>query len=295
MQPLLLLAIGAIDVIGYYGNSGNAVPAIPKLGDIHGGYNVLIITFASPDAEGGFHLDIQGPYANDRAALAADIARWKAGKDEHGRTRSVLVSVGGQNGGWPDGLPVEKLWAGLEALMRELGLDGLDVDLEGAAVEAAASLAEVARRLVAAGKLCTAAPEAAQSSLSAYLELLPLLSWVHPQFYKCVPSLSFPSRRLSRPQQRPQRRDESFPPQRDALAKALDRERLAGGAIGGELLGRGAGSGGQGCQAQTRAARDAGSGHAAGRREQQRLGLGQAAGAGAGGQGEPRRDVGRCV
>merc|ERR1719272_1791046 len=71
---------GKLDIIGYYGNSGNAVSAIPKFADIHTSYNVLILTFAAVDAAGNFSLIIQGPYQHNMTALAADLGAWNAGK-----------------------------------------------------------------------------------------------------------------------------------------------------------------------------------------------------------------------
>jgi hypothetical protein len=54
---------GAVDCIGYYGNSGLEVGEIPLIGDIDGNYNVIILTFAAISSNGTFSLDgqIQGP------------------------------------------------------------------------------------------------------------------------------------------------------------------------------------------------------------------------------------------
>ena len=119
------------DIVGYYGNSGAAISFIPTLDAVHQNYNVLILTFASIDVLGNVSLDIQGPYQSDRAKLKADILVWKARVDPYSRTRAVLVSVGGQNGQWPSGLPADTVEAGLRAFMLEYELDGLDIDLEG--------------------------------------------------------------------------------------------------------------------------------------------------------------------
>lgn len=161
--------------------------SIPKLADIHGSYNVLILTFASVDAGGNFSLDIQGPYEHDLPGLAEDMKTWKAVKDKYGRRRLALFSIGGQNGHW-SGLPASTILAGMTAFMEAYHLDGLDIDLEGPSVGSASSLLSVVDTLTKMGKIVTAAPEAAYGPLVAYEELLPHLSWVHPQFYNNGPN-----------------------------------------------------------------------------------------------------------
>lgn len=180
---------GGIDIIGYYGNSGNAVSSIPRIMDIHPNYNVIILTFADIDGSGHFSLDgfIQGPYEKDLDSLKADIATWKTVADPFGRRKLALVSIGGQNGRWP-GVDASKLEAGLNDFMAEYHLDGLDVDLEGSAVSGATSLIPVVNSLISNGKVVTAAPEAAQGPLTSYVDILPHLSWVHPQFYNNGPN-----------------------------------------------------------------------------------------------------------
>jgi len=180
---------GGIDIIGYYGNSGNAVSSIPRIADIHPNYNVIILTFADIDGSGTFSLDgfIQGPYEKDLASLAADIQTWKKVADPFGRRKLALVSIGGQNGRWP-GVDASKLLAGLNNFMAEFHLDGLDVDLEGSAVSGATSLIPVIKSLTSNGKVVTAAPEAAQGPLTSYKEIMQYLSWVHPQFYNNGPN-----------------------------------------------------------------------------------------------------------
>ena len=180
---------GGLDVVGYYGNSGSAVSAIPRLADIHPAYNVLILKFATIDASGNATIDLQGPYEKNLTGLAADVQAWRGAADAWGRPRRALVSIGGQNGRWPGGLPAATVLSGLEALFAQLGgLDGLDVDLESGSLSAAASLVPVVDALTKQGMTVTAAPEAAQSSLDAYAALLPHLSWVHPQFYNNGPN-----------------------------------------------------------------------------------------------------------
>lgn len=178
----------SLDIIGYYGNSGNALSSIPRLSDVHPNYNVIILTFASIDKGGNFALEIQGPYEKDLATLASDIRAWKTLKDPFGRRKLAMVSIGGQNGRWPSGVSASAIEAGLNSFMQEFDLDGLDVDLEGSAVSAATSLVPVIQSLTSKGKVVTAAPEAAQGPLSAYKDILKYLSWVHPQFYNNGPN-----------------------------------------------------------------------------------------------------------
>lgn len=161
---------------------------IPKFADVHENYNVIILTFASISGSGEFSLDIQGPYEKDMDALAADLKAWKAIPDKWGRTRMALVSIGGQNGNWPSGVSTAQLEAGLDKFMDQFGLDGLDIDLEGGSVSAAATLVSVIQSLTSKGKIVTAAPEAAQSPLTAYKDMLKYLTWVHPQFYNNPPN-----------------------------------------------------------------------------------------------------------
>ena len=184
-----------IDIIGYYGNSGNAVSFIPKITDIPIEYNILIVTFADfPSIESPIELKIQGPYSGSYvfpdkpSQLIEDMAIWKSRSDPYGRSRKALISIGGQNGHFPsDGDPViikNKLVEFIDAY----NFDGLDIDLEGSSVQSADSLTEVITYLRNNGYLVTAAPEAAQSPLNGYESIIPLLDWVHPQFYNNGPN-----------------------------------------------------------------------------------------------------------
>jgi chitinase len=186
---LLRLVSGTPDIIGYYGNSGNAVSFIPLLPEIHPNYNILILTFAEIDGTtGAVTLDIQGPYEKDKPAMAADIQAWKAQPDPFGRKKHILFSIGGQNGRWPSGLSPETIESGMMAFITQYDLDGLDIDLEGQAVSAASSLIPVIKSLTQRGLVVTAAPEAAQGPLVAYQTMLSYLTWVHPQFYNNGPN-----------------------------------------------------------------------------------------------------------
>eukprot|EP00756_Hemistasia_phaeocysticola_P056294 Hpha_TRINITY_DN3238_c0_g1::TRINITY_DN3238_c0_g1_i1::g.185818::m.185818 len=185
---LLQVCSAAVDVIGYYGNSGNAVSDIPTISGVHENYNIIIITFASLDTSGNVTLDIQGPYQKNLPGLASAIAEWKQGKDPFGRERKALVSIGGQNGRWPSGITAGAIEAGLGSFMKEFNLDGLDIDLEGSAVSAATSLVPVIKSLTSQGKIVTAAVEAAQGPLDGYKNILSLCTWVHPQFYNNPPN-----------------------------------------------------------------------------------------------------------
>lgn len=179
---------GGIDIIGYYGNSGNAIASIPRIAGIHPNYNVIILTFASIDGSGNFGLEIQGPYENDLPGLASDIKAWKTVSDPFGRRKLALISIGGQNGRWPSGVDASELEAGLDSFMSQFNLDGLDVDLEGNSVGQAKTLIPVIQSLTSRGKVVTAAPEAALGPLNGYKDMLKYLTWVHPQFYNNGPN-----------------------------------------------------------------------------------------------------------
>jgi len=192
---IMLLSVTAnssktcLDVIGYYGNSGNAVASIPKLADIDDNYNVLILTFLDIAQNGTFtDLDIQGPYSGDTDGLKKDVQTWKSGTDLYGQNRLVLASIGGQNGRWPSGVTSAALETGALTFLQDYGLDGLDLDLEGPLVQDASTLVSVVNTLRSKGYVVTAAPEAAQSSLVPYESLIPHLNWVHPQFYNNGPN-----------------------------------------------------------------------------------------------------------
>lgn len=184
-----------IDIIGYYGNSGSVAESIPLIKDIPDEYNVLIITFASfPTAEDPIEFNIIGPYYGDYVfpqkpdQLIQDLALWKGRSDPYGRQRKVLVSIGGENGSFPSQGDPEVIKEKLVEFIEAYDLDGLDIDLEGKAVAGAGLLVEVIKALRGSGYLVTAAPEAAQTPLNAYESILPLLDWVHPQFYNNGPN-----------------------------------------------------------------------------------------------------------
>lgn len=177
-----------LDVIGYYGNAGNAVSSIPLLNEIDTNYNVIILTFVDIASNGTFTgFDIQGPYASNPSQLKKDILSWKSVKQD-GRRRLVLASIGGQNGRWPSGVTSDAISKGAIIFLHEYGLDGLDLDLEGPLVQEADTLVAVAKTLVGENFIVTAAPEAAQSSLVPYESIVPYLTWVHPQFYNNGPN-----------------------------------------------------------------------------------------------------------
>jgi chitinase len=193
LQSLFLLGLvsgvaSKVDVVGYYGNSGNAVPYIPLFRNINANYNIVIITFANFDRNGALTLDIQGPYAKNFTGLASDIQAWKAGSDKYGRRRAVLVSIGGQNGNWPGGLTPAQIQTGLTNFINQFHLDGFDIDLEAGAIGGASTMLSVIQSFVSSGKIVTAAPEASQGPLNAYQKILSALTWVHPQFYNNPPN-----------------------------------------------------------------------------------------------------------
>ena len=177
-----------VDIIGYYGNSGNALESIPLLTDIPCYYNIVILTFANFDDAGSIDFQIQGPYRGALEMLKADILTWKRGVDPYGRARRILFSIGGQDGHWPTGLTAAQVNTEINRFLDEYALDGVDIDLEGSAVESASVLMETIMSLRARGMMVTAAPEAAQGPLMAYASILPLIDWVHPQFYNNGPN-----------------------------------------------------------------------------------------------------------
>jgi len=177
-----------VNVIGYYGNSGNAEDAIPLLTEVPCYYNILILTFANFDEDGEILFELQGPYANDLEQMKADIQVWKAQTDPYGRERKALFSIGGQNGHWPTNLTAGQVKEAINAFIDEYDLDGVDIDLEGGAVASASTLTDAVVDLRQKGMLVTAAPEAAQGPLEAYASILPYIDWVHPQFYNNGPN-----------------------------------------------------------------------------------------------------------
>lgn len=180
-----------VDVIGYHGNSGNAVSKIPLLTDVPCYYNILILTFANFDKNSNkLTFEMQGPYENDTnlSQYKKDIKSWKSKTDPFGRQRKVLFSIGGQNGHWPESLSASQVESEIMGFLQEYDLDGLDVDLEGSSVASANTLIDVIKKLRKQGYLVTGAPEAAQTPLNAYASIIPLLDWVHPQFYNNPPN-----------------------------------------------------------------------------------------------------------
>jgi len=184
-----------IDIIGYYGNSGNVQSFIPRITDIPSEYNILIVTFADfPSIEGPIELQIIGPYSGNYvfpdkpSQLIDDMAIWKGRSDPYGRSRKALISIGGQNGHFPSDGDPDIIRDKLVEFIDAYNFDGLDIDLEGSTVQSTGSLTEVITYLINNGYVVTAAPEAAQSSLNAYKPIIPLLSWVHPQFYNNGPN-----------------------------------------------------------------------------------------------------------
>ena len=151
-------------------------------------YNVLIITFANLNEQGQMDFDIQGPYENDLELMKTHIAEWKKGSDPYGRERLALFSMGGQNGKWPAGLTELQVETAISDFIDAFSLDGLDVDLEGHAVEEAKTMLPAIKTLTTQGYVVTAAPEASQGPLNGYDSILLELDWLHPQFYNNPPN-----------------------------------------------------------------------------------------------------------
>lgn len=178
-----------VNVVGYYGNSGNAVSSIPRLEDINSVYNVLIFTFANWQG-GNIVLQIQGPYTLN--TLKGAISSWKSSADPWGRSKHALISFGGENGNWPN-LDDSTLTQRIHEFCDQNSFDGIDIDLESSTVSGVSknhnAFVTLKERF---GYIMTAAPEAAQYPMNAYQSLLPLLTWVHPQFYNNPPNAIIP-------------------------------------------------------------------------------------------------------
>jgi len=179
----------SLNIIGYYGNSGGqGCPngsCIPHVIDIPEEYNVVVFNFINFDADSNIEFLIGGPDQND---IADQVDAWKAIADPWGRHKHALISLGGQNGNWPSGLSAAVLEDKMIDFMDEYNLDGLDVDLEGAALAGGDTVGEVLVGLKDAGYVLAAAPEAAQGPLNAYANVIPHLTYLHPQFYNNGPN-----------------------------------------------------------------------------------------------------------
>merc|ERR1711972_839680 len=97
--------------------------------------------------------------------MKADIKTWKAKADAYGRGRKVLISIGGQNGVWPTGLTEKQIEDAIVGFIKEYDLDGLDIDLEGKAIEEAKTVLSTVIYLRKQGYTVTAAPEASMGPL----------------------------------------------------------------------------------------------------------------------------------
>jgi hypothetical protein len=178
-----------LNIIGYYGNSGGSGcpdgSCIPKVMDIPAEYNVVVFNFINFDANSNIEFLIGGPDQND---IANQVTAWKNVADPWGRQKHALISLGGQNGSWPSGLSAAVLEEKMIQFMDQYNLDGLDVDLEGSALSGGDTVGEVLVGLKAKGYVLAAAPEAAQGPLNAYENVIPHLTYIHPQFYNNGPN-----------------------------------------------------------------------------------------------------------
>jgi len=187
-----------VNIIGYWGNSGAAKGRLPRIAELHPNYNVVILTFANLADSGEMVFEVQADKACCAAGAAyqsmddlkTELAAWKIAPDPWGRRRTVLISIGGQNGHWPADSACGQacVLSALRSFFDEYHCDGLDVDLEGSHVASASSLVPVIQTLRASGKIVSAAPEAAQGPLEAYAAILPLLDYLTPQFYNNPPN-----------------------------------------------------------------------------------------------------------
>jgi len=183
-------ASDAVNLIGYYGNSGDCAMdgCTPTFDEIPAAYNVIIMTFLNIDDNHDLKFEISSEAPVQLSNLATEIQNWKQSRDPWGRQKLVLVSLGGQNGHWPSTISDAEVIQKLGDFLRTHNLDGIDIDFEAGAIQFVEKNIEAFRSLKNEGFVLCAAPEAAQSPLTAYRPILKDLDWVHPQFYNNPPN-----------------------------------------------------------------------------------------------------------
>jgi len=179
-----------VNLIGYYGNSGACAMngCTPTFDEIPPAYNVIIMTFLNIDDNHNLKFEISSKAPVQLDNLASEIQSWKQSADPWGRQKLVLVSLGGQNGHWPSTISDAEVVQKLGNFLRTHKLDGIDIDFEAGAIQFVEKNIEAFRSLKNEGFVLCAAPEAAQSPLTAYRPILKDLDWVHPQFYNNPPN-----------------------------------------------------------------------------------------------------------
>ena len=86
----------AVNIIGYWGNSGAAQGRLPRIAELHPNYNVVILTFANLADSGELIFEVQADKACCAAGAAyqsmddlkAELAAWKVAPDPWGRRRT---------------------------------------------------------------------------------------------------------------------------------------------------------------------------------------------------------------
>ncbi|WP_368661694.1 chitinase [Streptomyces sp. NA02950] len=120
-------AVPAHAVTGYWQNFNNGA-TVQKLADVPGDYDIIAVAFADATGTPGavdFHLDPAVGYSSEQQFKDDIKAKQAAGK-------SVIVSVGGQNGtvSVNDDASANAFASSITGLMDEYGFDGVDIDLE---------------------------------------------------------------------------------------------------------------------------------------------------------------------
>merc|ERR1712117_730512 len=116
----------AVNLIGYYGNSGACAMngCTPTFDEIPPAYNVIIMTFLNIDDNHNLKFEISSKAPVQLDNLASEIQNWKQSADPWGRQKLVLVSLGGQNGHWPSTISDAEVVQKLGNFLRTHKLDG---------------------------------------------------------------------------------------------------------------------------------------------------------------------------
>ncbi|MET7933759.1 chitinase [Streptomyces sp. NPDC005322] len=120
-------AVPAHAVTGYWQNFDNGA-TVQKLADVPDDYDIIAVAFADATGTPGgvdFTLDPAVGYGSEQQFKDDIKAKQAAGK-------SVIVSVGGQNGtvSVSDDASADAFASSVTGLMDEYGFDGVDIDLE---------------------------------------------------------------------------------------------------------------------------------------------------------------------